>query len=212
MKYAGLPLIFLLLSAAACIKPSAVPPMPSPTAVWTFDTALVNGIPAGAETFSGNWSVRAEIGTSSRPNALCQTGTTAFPALVLSTGKYTDVTVQTRFKPLSGNTDRAAGIIFRLQDKDNYYVLRANALENNVNVYKYENGSRVLLKKGSAPVASGKWQELRVQVIGGGIRGFMDGKLVVEAEDDTFKTGRIGLWTKADSVTCFDDVKVWTSP
>jgi hypothetical protein len=117
------------------------------------------------------------------------------------------VTVTARFKPVSGNSDRAAGIIFRIQDKDNYYILRANALEDNVNIYKYVGGWRRVVQEGSAKVPSGTWQELRVEVKGNHIRGFLNGKLVVEATDDTFKAGKIGLWTKADSVTCFDNIQ-----
>ncbi|UFS70964.1 DUF1080 domain-containing protein [Geomonas sp. RF6] len=121
---------------------------------------------------------------------------------------FADLALSTRFKAISGSEDRAAGIIFRIQDKDNFYILRANALEDNVNLYKYVNGSRIGIKDGTAKVPSGKWQELRVEVKGDLIRGFLNGEMVVEAHDKTFEAGKVGLWTKADSVTCFDDVKV----
>jgi len=173
---------------------------------WTFDTDQPGGLPAGATVFSGNWAVRAESGTPSPPNALCQTGKVPFPALSLSEKIFADVVVSTSFKPISGEIDRAAGIIFRIQDKDNYYILRANALEDNVNIYKYAGGKRDEIQEGSAKVPSGKWQELRVEVKGNTIRGFLNGKLVVQASDDTFKAGKVGLWTKADSETCFDNV------
>jgi hypothetical protein len=128
--------------------------------------------------------------------------------MTLSDAVYTDVSVSTRFKPISGSIDRAAGIIFHVQDENNYYILRANALENNVDIRKYVNGRRSTLKTGSVNVLSGQWQELRVEVSGNQIRGFLDGQLVVETSDDTFTSGKVGLWTKADSVTCFDDVEV----
>ena len=181
-----------------------------PSATWTFDTDPVGGLPQGATAFSGNWSVRSEPDTLSPPNAFCQTGNAVYPALTLSDTVYTDVQVQIQFKPISGNTDRAAGIIFRVQDKDNYYIVRANALEDNVNIYKYVNGGRSLLKEGTVKVLSGQWQELHIEVVGSRIRGFLNGRLVVETSDDTFKSGKVGLWTKADSVTCFDDVEVRT--
>jgi hypothetical protein len=174
---------------------------------WSFDKDTKGGLPAEAQVFSGKWAVRAETDAPSPQHALCQTGTARFPALTLSDKIYTDVSVSTRFKPISGNEDRAAGIIFRVQDNDNFYILRANALEDNVNIYKYAAGSRHDLKDGSAKVVSGQWQELRVEVKADRIRGYLNGKLVVEARDETFKAGKIGLWTKADSVTCFDDVK-----
>jgi Domain of Unknown Function (DUF1080) len=151
--------------------------------------------------------VRPEEGAPSLPNALCQTGQAEFPALSLGDAVYTDVALIARFKPISGKTDQAAGLIFRIQDKANYYILRANALEGNVNLYIYRNGSRSDLKDGTAPVANGQWQELRVEVQGNRFRGLLNGKLVVEAVDETYKTGRIGLWTKSDSVTCFDEVE-----
>lgn len=174
---------------------------------WSFDGDRSGGLPTGARVFGGTWVVRAEAGAPSPPHALCQTATAPFPALALGDSIFSDVTVSTRFLPISGNEDRAAGIIFRVQDEDNFYIVRANALEDNVNIYKYVNGSRRSIQEGSAKVVSGRWQELRVEVRGDAIRGYLNGVLVVEGRDDTFKAGKIGLWTKADSVTCFDDVK-----
>jgi hypothetical protein len=187
---------------------------PSPgtsTGKWTFDADPVGGLPAGAQPFSGQWAVRAESGTPSPPNALCQAGNAEFPAIGLASGSFTDLTLVTRFKPISGKQDQAAGLIFRVQDKDNYYILRANALEDNVIFFTYAGGRRSQLQGGDAKVASGTWHELRVEVRGNAFRGLLDGKQVVDATDDRFKSGGIGLWTKADSVTCFDDVEV-TSP
>jgi hypothetical protein len=137
---------------------------------------------------------------------LCQTGTAQFPAIVLSEAVCADVVVSVRFKPISGRIDQAAGIIFRVQDKDNYYILRANALEGNVNFYKYAGGKRRRITQAQAKVLAGAWQELRVEMTDNRMRGFLNSQLVAEATDDSYPAGRIGLWTKADSVTCFDDV------
>src|SRR6266568_5386331 len=134
------------------------------TVQWSFDSDPVGGLPEGAQAFSGKWELRAEAEAPSPPNALCQTGTAQYTAISLSDKIFTDVVISTSFKPISGNTDRAAGIIFRIQDSDNYYILRANALEDNVNIYKYTGGSRSVINEGSARVPSGKWQELRVEV------------------------------------------------
>jgi hypothetical protein len=175
---------------------------------WTFNTDPAGRLPAGATVFSGTWTVRAEPGTPGAPNALCQTGRADYPAISLSDTVYSDVTVSTRFKAVSGRTDRAAGIIFRIKDKNNYYILRANALEDNVNIYRYVGGRRREIQEGTAKVPSGTWQELRVEVRGNRMRGFLNGRQVVEATDETFKAGNIGLWTKEDSVTCFDDVLI----
>lgn len=154
--------------------------------------------------------MRSESDAPSQPNALCQTGEAEFPALQLDAGRYTDLTLTARFKPISGREDQAAGLIFRIQDKDNYYILRANALENNVNFYIYRGGRRSSLRGANTAVAAGSWQELRVDVQGNQFRGFVNGQQVTDASDDTYKTGGIGLWTKADSVTCFDDVQLTT--
>jgi hypothetical protein len=182
---------------------------PSPRASeWTFDKDRVGGLPAGATVFGGRWVVRAEAGAPSPPNALCQTGSAEFPALSLSEIVYTDATIEASFKPISGREDQAAGIIFRIRDKNNYYIVRANALEGNVNIYKYVRGRRFFIKGANVKVSSSTWQRLGVEATGSRIRASLNAFPVVEAADETFKAGKIGLWTKADSVTCFDDVRV----
>jgi 3-keto-disaccharide hydrolase len=192
-------------------KPAAAAPSPSPAAApgrWTFDNDPVGALPSGAQSFSGQWVVRAEADAPSQPNALCQTGTADFPAIELDMKPYADLTLTTRFKPISGKEDQASGLIFRVQDKDNYYILRANALEDNVNFYNYRGGRRSALRGADTHVASGSWQELRVEVQGNQFRGFLNGQQVTDSSDDSYQSGGIGLWTKADSVTCFDDVEV----
>ena len=214
-KYFWLIGAFIALVTVGCgTAQPTVPPASAPSATsmetnqmnqFNFDTDVVGGLPKGATVFSGTWVVRAEKDAPSQPNALCQTGTATFPALTLGDKIYADVAITVRFKPISGREDQAAGIIFRVQDKDNYYILRANALEDNVNFYKYASGRRSGIKDASVKVASGQWQELRVEMIGNRMRGFLNGQMVNEATDDSYKAGKVGLWTKADSVTCFDD-------
>ncbi len=189
-------------------QPSDQNVIPGQTEEWTFDKDPVGELPRGMEVLGGTWAVQAEADAPSAPNALCQTGTAEFPALCLSDKVYGDLVASVRFKPVSGREDQAAGLIFRVQDKHNYYILRANALENNVNFYIYASGKRSSLKGSSAKVASGQWQELKVEVIGNLFCGFLNGATVVEATDDSYKAGRVGLWTKADSVTCFDNIQV----
>jgi 3-keto-disaccharide hydrolase len=178
-------------------------------AEWPFDGDEVGKPPTGGEVFGGRWEVRAEPDAPSKPNVLCQSATTEdFPAIRLGTGVYTDLTATVRFKPVSGKDDRAAGIIFRVQDKDNYYIARANAREDNVILFRYASGRRSTLKEGSVKVPSGEWQELKVEVEGNRFRAFLNGRQVVEATDDAYAAGGVGLWTKADSVTYFDDYRV----
>jgi 3-keto-disaccharide hydrolase len=204
----------LILLAGACSgaraavrnQPGGENPSDQPL-VWNFDSEPTDGIFVTGAVFSGTWEVRAEADAPSPPNALCQTGTATFPALSLGDAVFGDIVLTARFKPISGREDQAAGLLFRIQDQDNYYILRANALEGNVNFYKYASGRRSTLKEGKAQVPAGHWQELRVEAVGNVLRGFLDGQPVVELTDDTYQAGQVGLWTKADSLTCFDDVE-----
>jgi 3-keto-disaccharide hydrolase len=163
-------------------------------------------VPSGAQVFSGQWAIRAESDAPSPPNALCQNGQADFPAIGLDNHPYTDLTLVAKFKPISGHEDQAGGLIYRVQDKDNYYIARANALEDNVIFFIYQNARRSQLKSAGAKVANGVWHELRVEVQGNTFIAYLDGARVVDVSDDRYKTGGIGLWTKSDSVTCFDDV------
>ena len=206
-------LVLAAIALVRCAAPAASAPAPSLTSgehfasrSWTFDTDAPGSVPAGAKVFDGTWAVRAEPGTPSAPNALCQTGNGTYPAIGLTTESHRDMRVSASVKPISGSQDRAAGVLLRVRDAQNYYIVRANALENNVILFKFVNGSRSEIKSGSAGVPAGAWHELRGEVVGTTIRGYFDGHLVVEANDGTFAEGGAGLWTKSDSVTCFDDV------
>lgn len=175
---------------------------------WTFDQDAPGSIPAGASAFSGNWAVRAEPGAPSAPNALCQTAAAEFPAIGLTTETHRDLRITSQVKPLTGRVDQAAGVLLRVRDAKNYYIIRANALEGTVTIFAYVDGRRSEIKSGATTVAAGTWQELRGEVVGTRLRGYVNGRLVVEATDTTFHDGGAGLWTKADSVTCFDNVTV----
>jgi hypothetical protein len=129
-----------------------------------------------------------------------------------------DGEVSIAFKPVDGSIDQAAGIVWRYQDPNNYYIVRANALENNVVLYKVENGIRTSIAPKGLPsrsygvkhlIPSGRWNNLKVTFSGHTFTVFLNRERLFEAEDTTFqKTGKIGLWTKADSVTYFDDFTI----
>jgi hypothetical protein len=142
---------------------------------------------------------------------------TRYPLLVLDDFSAKDVEASVRFKPVSGKVDQAAGIVWRWQDKNNYFVVRANALENNVVAYKTVAGKRTSIGiKGDAKaygvkakVPSNQWSTLRVRMIGSLAEVFLNDKKLFEVESDAFASaGKVGLWTKADSVTYFDDLTV----
>jgi hypothetical protein len=142
-----------------------------------------------------------------------------FPVAVLAEVSALDVDLSVRFRPVSGRVDQAAGLVWRYQDEDNYYLVRANALEENVVLYKVQNGRRTDLPvKGqgrtygmTANVPTAQWSTLRVTARGSLFEVFLNGAKLYEVEDTTFaKAGKVGVWTKADSVTQFDDLSVTT--
>src|SRR6478672_2363200 len=155
---------------------------------------------------SSHWSVEADPSAPSAPNVLKQSGKGDFPWCVRNSVSLADGFVEVKFKPLSGREDQAGGLVWRWKDGDNYYVARANALENNVSLYYTENGRRRTIKYVDAPVPASAWHTLRVEFQGKKIRVILNGKTYIEQEDTHISgSGAVGVWTKADSVTLFDD-------
>src|SRR5919106_1558419 len=167
----------------------------------------------------GKWIVQAE-GPS---RFLAQTDPdptrSRFPIAVVSDITAADVDLSVRFRPISGRVDQAAGLVWRYRDENNYYIVRANALEDNVVLYKVENGSRTDLpvkgegrtygKKAEVPAA--QWSTLRVVANGPRFEVYFNGTKLYQVEDSTFtQAGNVGVWTKADSVTQFDDLTILT--
>jgi len=155
---------------------------------------------------SPKWAVLKDESAPSKPNVLQQSGSGTFPWCVLKEAQVENGFVEVRFKPISGKEDQAGGIVWRWKDGDNYYVARANALEDNVSLYHTTAGKRVTIKYVDAPVAKNAWHTLRVEFSGKRIRVALDGKTYIELEDAHIGgAGAVGVWTKADSVTSFDD-------
>lgn len=176
-----------------------------------FDTAKTGTLPPDWEcgvTGKGTprWVVRADAAAPSKPNVLEQSGSGTFPWCVLRVSSLESGHVEVRLKALSGRQDQAGGVVWRWKDGDNYYVARANALENNVSLYYTEKGRRITLKYVDAPVPRGVWHMLRVDFDDQHIRVALNGKTYIELDDRHITgAGAVGLWTKADSVTAFDD-------
>lgn len=182
----------------------------------SFSTALTGKGKTGA------WVVMKDETAPSQPNVLAQTDMDAtsyrFPLCVFDSVAVTDIDLSVRFKPIKGKVDQAAGLVWRYRDQDNYYIVRANALEDNVVLYKVEKGKRTDLDpKGSGPFAygkkakvpSGQWSTLRVVAKGNLFDVYLNGEKLFEVEDNTFtNAGKVGLWTKADSYTLFDDFSI----
>jgi len=176
-----------------------------------FDADAVGAAPSGwtcgvTGRGSPRWTVAVEPGAPSGTNVLRQSGSGTFPWCVRTGTSLSDGFVEVKFKPLTGREDQAGGLVWRWKDGDHYYVARANALENNVSLYYTEGGSRRTIRYVDAPVASGAWHTLRVEFVATRIAVSLDGKRYIDVEDSHIGgTGSVGVWTKADSVTAFDD-------
>lgn len=209
---------FLLGVMATIILPT-VAFAQSARRVWNFDQDSVGKMPVGFSSIlagqgaSGQWAVIKDDSAPSPPDVLAQTSTDPtdfrFPLAIAEDTNYRDLALSVRFKTMSGKVDQGAGLVFRLQDKDNYYVVRANALENNLRLYHVINGRRVQFAGANFSVTPYAWHEIKVEARKSSFKCFYEGQLKFTAEDDTLKgAGKIGLWTKADSVIHFDDLTV----
>jgi len=127
--------------------------------------------------------------------------------IVAPSGPYTDVDVSMKFKPISGREDASGGIVFRFAD-GKYYLIRANALEDNFRFYYYDRSRSMLDTARVRAPALGQWHTVRVVVAGDHVQGLLDGKPLLDHRDRRFAAGRVGLWTKADSITAFDDLTI----
>jgi hypothetical protein len=165
---------------------------------------------------AAKWEVIADPSAPSKPNVLRQSGEATFCWAVDTRAQIKDGFAEVKIKPLSGKEDQAGGLVWRFKDANNYYVLRANALEDNVVLYKTVDGKRSSLQvKGrmfgyglDTKVPKEKWSTLRVEFAGNLFTVLFEGKKLFEVEDDTFSNaGAVGVWTKADSVTHFDDFR-----
>jgi hypothetical protein len=167
----------------------------------------------------GRWVVQQDGGAKCLAQTDADSTRSRFPLAVVSDVSAADIDLSVRFKPISGRVDQAAGLVWRYQNEDNYYIVRANALEGNVVAYKVQNGKRTDLplkgegrtygKKASVP--SQQWGTLRIVASGPRTEVYLNGTKLYEIEDTTFTAaGNVGVWTKADSVTCFDDLTVVT--
>jgi hypothetical protein len=171
---------------------------------------------------SPKWEIVADQSAPSKPNIIAQTSTDdtsgRFPLAIYEKFLVVNGSVSVRFKAVSGKRDQAAGIVWRYKDPDNYYIVRANALEDNVVLYKVEAGKRISLAPKGTPsktygvkhkVPKQTWSALKVDFDGPKFAVFFDDIKIMEVEDNTFSSaGKTGLWTKADSVTYFDDFQI----
>jgi hypothetical protein len=195
--------------------------------VIDFESADLGSVPAGwsvsmtSEGGPPRWEIQSDATAAGGPNVLAQLSTDRtsgrFPLAIYEGARLTDGAISVKFKPISGRVDQAAGLVWRYADENNYYIVRANALENNVVLYKVEDGKRITL----APVGqegdygvehtvpAQRWSTLGVAFSGSKFSVLFDGVELFQVEDSTFPdAGRVGVWTKADSVVQFDHFEV----
>jgi hypothetical protein len=194
--------------------------------VARFEAEAVGTTPKGwtsAMTGRGTpkWTVEQDQTAPSKSKVVKQSGQATFPLLLRDDSNIKDGFVEVKFKAIEGSEDRAAGLVWRARDANNYYVVRANALEDNVVLYKTVGGTRIPLeivgRTGGygvdVPVPPAQWHSLRVDFKGSRFKVLYNGKQLFEVEDSTFSdAGKVGLWTKADSVTSFDEVTYGAAP
>ena len=218
MRLASLLIVLLVVGAAIVVHGA--------TRKVDFSGDTVGQPPAGFEFghtaragAPGRWVIQAEGSNKYLVQTDPDATRSRFPIAVLSDVSAADVDLSVRFKPVSGRVDQAAGLVWRYRDQDSYYIVRANALEDNVVLYKVEAGKRIDLPvKGEgrtygkpAKVPAGQWSTLRVLAAGPRFEVYLNGTRLYEVEDSTFaRPGKVGVWTKADSVTQFDDLTVVT--
>jgi hypothetical protein len=186
-------------------------------ATVNFDEHRAGSLPAdwsGGVTGGGSprWTIETDASAPSAPNVLKQSGKGTYPWCVKKDASLADGFVEVKFKPIAGREDQAGGVVWRFKDGANYYVARANALENNVSLYYTEGARRKTIKYVDAPVATQQWHQLRVEFRGSNIRVLLDGQERINVDDNHINgPGAVGVWTKADSVTAFDDFAYGTA-
>jgi Galactocerebrosidase, C-terminal lectin domain len=214
MRCAWIGMLGLLLAAHAAAQAAAVGP-----SRFDFDASETGKAPAAFSTeLTGGggpatWEVRADPTAPSGKNVLVQTSTDKtdyrFPLCVYDGLLTHNVVMSVRFKAVSGTIDQAAGLLVRFKDKNNYYVVRANALEDNVRLYKVVDGRRTQFAGSDVKVRPDTWHTLKLSLKTHRFEVWLDGARLFGADDMTLQeAGEVGLWTKADSVTAFDDFTI----
>jgi hypothetical protein len=204
MSLAAFTTSILPRSAAAAAPAELKMPDDLRTERWDFETKAVDGW----TQVDGQWAVEDMSGAPSGKRVLVQRAVNnAFNVIVCPSGPFSDIDIAVKFRPMSGREDASGGIVFRFAD-GKYYLIRANALEDNFRFYYYDRGRHMLESAKVKAPSLGQWHTLRAVVVGDQVQGWFDGTLLLDYRDRRFSAGRVGLWTKADSITAFDDLAI----
>lgn len=185
---------------------------------FNFDADAAGKAPVGFTSYAtgggpaGKWVVTEMNDAPSGKHVVVQTDAdktdTRFPVLIADGSEYSDLDLSMKAKSISGSIDQGMGLVFRFRDPKSYYIVRANALEDNFTLYRMVNGRRLQFAGARVKVAANQWHTIRVLAKGDHITCWFDGKQLIDTHEKTYTTGKIGLWTKADSVIAFDDLTV----
>jgi len=188
---------------ALAAPPELVLPVDTPTQAYDFGAGGI----AGWTIVAGQWTVEELADSPSGRKALVQRATRNEFNVVVAPGRFRDVDVSVMFKPISGREDASGGIVFRF-DGGKYYVVRANAREDNFRLYHYDRGRRQIATAAVKAPALGRWHTVRLVAVGSHMQARLDRALLLDHHDSRLGVGQVGLWTKADSVTAFDGLSV----
>jgi hypothetical protein len=181
------------------------------TRIWTFDGVGVGERPAQLTIESGEWIVEEESASNRVLAQRASSDSAIFNVALVAGTERADVDLEVRLRPVDGVIDRGGGLVWRARDARNYYIARYNPLEDNLRVYVVKDGARTQLQSADVPFVEG-WRTLRVTMRGEAIAVSLDGCEHLRVQDATFAApGRIGLWTKADARTWFDDLRFMSS-
>jgi len=205
------PVLLGMLVLAGIFVTAALSKEAAKPTVFNFDADKAGEAPKGWQAAVGTWKVAADETAPSKPNVLAQSAAgpnAQFNVALATNTSLKDLDLAVKMKAVSGEIDQGGGPVWRAKDAKNYYVCRWNPLEDNFRLYKVVEGKRTQLANADLKAEPG-WRTIRVTMKGEQIECYLDGKKVVEAKDDTFKdAGKVGLWTKADAATHFDDLTV----
>jgi hypothetical protein len=193
-----------------CLAVIAAMPM-----TWDFEGSPVGELPAGwsaAKTGEGPgslWKVVDDGGSKVLAQTSPQGPNPLYNLCIADDTSYRDLTLSVSVMAVKGKIDQGGGLVWRYRDRGNYYIARWNPLETNFRVYKVVDGKRTQLATADVAAAADQWHKIKIDQVGQKIRCYLDGKLHLEAADNTFnQPGKIGLWTKADAQTYFNDLSV----
>ena len=210
---------FLLINILMIAVPVVGYSLESTTRVWTFDNDPSKTLPSEFQIGTlfdgrpaGEWKVIETDHAKSPPHVLAQLlgkgAEHAYKTVFLNSIRASDLDLQVSFLPIDGKADMGGGLIWRATDDRNYYLARANPLEQNIRIYRVVKGVRQMLKNSDQTIDIRRWHTLRVSAKGCRVQVFFDEKPVFDLCDETFTTGHVGLWTKSDAVTYFDDLRL----